>query len=269
MNQEQDKIIEGKPQGDLTQLRQEISAVIEEQGFVPFWGAFPSGDTPRLEWNDATNPDWRRFLEAAQALGAKVIYIDSLKFTEEEIEEALLEQEEDSANETLAWIRDHNQQVERFKRYVDLTAAVQIGFAANGLFHSYARTTPWYDRFTELEEEKRPRELDEEKAIPYEAIKPWVEKLANHPRFGSLKTWDQRCYLLRKLAEDEYDNLPVEQVVQQAETMFEVDLRPEEEHRLLEQVQELRKQKLSIVAIAGKLDLPRERARMLIAKLED
>lgn len=260
---------EGKPHDQLAQLRQEIADSIRQEGFVPFCGAFPSEDTPRIPWNETIDPDWRHFLQAAKYLGVNVIYTDWQEFTEEEIEEALIEQEEHSTDEASAWVQGHNQQVEQFRRYVGLTAAVQIGFSANGLFHFYGRTTSWYEHFNELNEGEIPQEFRQKEGVRYETIKPWVDKLANHPRFGGLKTWDQRCYLLRTLAADAYENLPVEEIVRQAETMYEVDIRPEEENRLLEQVKELRNQKRSIVAIAGKLGLPRERVRMLVGKFED
>ena len=153
-------------------------------------------------------------------------------------------------------------------------ASVRAGFFLDGVFHVFERETKWYEEFGELiaseesdesfesgSEDGRESKLSEEALV-------WAEKLANDPRFGSLKGWDQRCYLLQKLAGDKYEDLPVRAIVRQAETIYEVDLRPLEEKKLLNQIQMLRKQNMSILSIAGKLGIPRDRVSMMIAKLE-
>lgn len=253
---------------DLLQTKERLLAAIKAESLETFVGAYPYNNVPEIHWNSELEPDAGIFVKVAKSLGAQAIYVNWVVFSEDHLEEALPEDLEGTDDPS---VRERNRAVSEFKRYVGAVASVRGGFFLHGVFHVFEQETEWYEEFGVLIGEEESDEVSDHRRGPEltEEAQSWAEKLARHPSFGRAKGWNQRNYLLRKLAGREISHLPVEAILTQAENIYEVDVRPNEEQLLAEQVREMKEKGLSIIAIAGKTNLPRERVRMLLAKLED
>lgn len=261
---------------DLNETKEQLISAMKQAGVPTFLGTYPSESVPEILWNSELEPDPSNFVRLAKALGAKVLYLSWLVFTDNDINNAMAtEPTEESTNQEDFSTKEYNEKVKEFAQYVGSVASVRAGFFLDGVFHVFEREAEWYEEFGGLIGSEEPGETSENGQDPKlskEAL-AWAEKLASDPRFGTLDTADQQRYLLRKLAGDEYENLPVSAIVKNAATIYEVDIRPVEEERekkeQLRQIQTLKSQGKSILAIAGKLGLPRDRVSMLLASLEN
>ncbi|MBI3670869.1 MAG: hypothetical protein HY237_13950 [Acidobacteria bacterium] len=253
---------------DLLKTKEKLLLAIKEQGLTTFLGAYPSESVPEIHWNSDLEPDPAVFVSTAKSLGAQVIYVNWVVFSEDELEEASVEQLEGSDDPSA---REHKETVSEFKRYIGTVASVRAGFFLHGVFHAFEREAEWYEEFGMLIAEDEPDELSEHRREPElsEEALGWANKLASDPKFGSLKGWDEQCYLLSKLAGDESKRLAVSDIVRHARTIYNVELREKDEQALVERIRDLRAKGLSLVAIAGKTGLSRERVSMLLAKLEE
>ena len=95
-------------------------------------------------------------------------------------------------------------------------------------------------------------------------VNKWASALANHPKFGICKTTDQREYLLEQLAGEDYEKLPIGEILRRAETLYVFEARPKQEEEMQKQARELRKQGLNLSAIAQKLGISRDRLSGLL-----
>ncbi len=264
---------------DLRKTKEQLLSAINEAGLRTFVGAYPPEQVPEIFWNSDLEPDPSNFVIVAKSLGAKVLYVDWVVFAEDQLNEAMAAEpvEKNGANHEELSVDEYNKRVKEFAQYVGSVASVRAGFFLDGLFHVFQREAKWYQEFGELIGSEEPGETSEsgsedshESKVSKEVL-AWAEKLASDPRFGTLDTEDQQCYLLRKLAGDQYEKLPVGAILKNAATIYQVDIRPAEEEKeekeLLSQIQTLKSQGKTILAIAGKLGLPRDRVSMLLAKL--
>jgi hypothetical protein len=249
---------------DFAALKLEVLDALKHEQFVHFFGGLP--DLPTIYWNDEIGGGWKGFLEVAKVLQVHVIYLNWVDFTQETVSEALSEFSEDEiADSHDDDVEETKAQLEEFRQFSGRTASFQLGFLLGGLFHVFHREAAWYQEFGEIltgqEDEMEP--ADEETEPPPELVQDWAEKLASHPKYGSLKGYQHRLYLLKTIAGEMYDGLPTHNILSEAESVYELNYREKDENRLLEEVRNLRAQGLSIVKIAGRMGLSKDRVSML------
>jgi hypothetical protein len=87
----------------------------------------------------------------------------------------------------------------------------------------------------------------------------------NHTKFGAARTADQREFLLETIAGPEIDKLPVGDILARADSIYQFEVRPNEEDRLRTEARRLREEGLNISAIALKLGISKDRASGLLS----
>jgi hypothetical protein len=145
-------------------------------------------------------------------------------------------------------------------------AVIDVVFVANGVFHTHQIEADWFNAFEELtvEEESDKSEEGNEK-IDRELVNRWASQLAQHAQWGMCKSNEQRGYLLEKVAGEEYEHLPVWNILSRADTLYAFEVRPIEDKRLGEQAQQLRKEGFNMNAIAQRLRISRDPVSGLLA----
>jgi hypothetical protein len=257
---------------DLQKIKDRLLSAVANEGIETFFGSYPSEGVREIRWNSELEPDPSKFVGLAKSVGVKIIYINWVVFSTDDLEEAMIDEEELVDQEQTVVADEHNKKVSEFTQYVGRIASVRAGFFLSEVFHLYEREAEWYEDFADIlgeieneEDSDDDSNDDPEQKLSDEAL-AWADKLARDPSFGRTKGWSQHKYLLGKLAGPEVSALPVDAVILRAQTIYEVDVRPEEEKQLAEEIRQMKEGGMSIVAIAGKLDLSRERVQRLLAK---
>ena len=246
---------------------EEIVAHTKEEGFVTFYGWAHGGKENTVHWNEEHGGDWKRFLESAKALGVRAVYLNWAPFEEFQVDEALADVSVDQESEaSRTEIEEYNQQVEKCREKVGLTEIIDLTFVVDGVFHIYQLAADWFTAFEELIAEEELEEHEPlEKPVDKPLVNKWASMLANHPKFGSCKNDDQREYLLEQLTGEDYETLPLGEILRRAETLYVFEVRPKQEEGLRKQAREFRKQGLNMNAIAQKLGISRDRVSGLLA----
>lgn len=104
-------------------------------------------------WNSDLQPDYRQFIAAAKAAGAKVILYFDQDLTEESIEEA--EQALELARVEPEEYREYARAIGEFRSWIGFTCRVAIGFASEGMFYFYDLESDWYSNMLDMVEELR------------------------------------------------------------------------------------------------------------------
>lgn len=260
-----------KPSDPLLKTVEQILDHAESDGFVIFYGWAHGSKENTVYWNEEHGGDWKKFLGSAKSLGAKVVYLNWAPFEEFQVDEALEdvgpEVSDKGGSEASAEIEEYNNEVQKYREKVGLTAIIDLAFVLDGVFHIYQLNLDWFRTFEELtaeEEEGDKGELAEEK-VDKALVDKWARELASHPKFGSCKNDEDREYLLEDRAGDEFEKLPIGDILRRAETLYRFEVRPKQEELLREQARTLRKQGLSMNAIALKLGISRDRVSGLLA----
>lgn len=247
---------------------EDIRAYAEDKGLAIFYGW--AYDEQAIHWNEEQGGDWLKFLEAAATLGAKCLYLNWAPLEQFQIDEALertTRQGPRLPHSGPDEIRDQRRRLEKFLAKVGQTAAIDLAFSIDGTLHSHQISADWFDELNELREEGEEAEQGRRiEVIDKAVVDQWARELARHPQFGGCKTYDQREYLLEALSKDEFGDLPHAHILRRAEVVYVFEVRPKEEERLRDEARRLRKQGLSISAIAQKLGISRERAGGLVTE---
>ncbi len=238
-----------------------------EKGLVIFYG-YVGGGEGSVQWNEEHGGGWQEFLACANALGGRTLYLDWAPLEESQIDE-LLEKapplEQDAPEELARQLRAFREKVEGYRDKVGLTATVDLAFACEGIFHTFEITADWFEAFEDLAPETEEGEDVVEK-VQGPLIEEWAPKLASDPKYASCKTGGQRRYLLQKLAGEKYERFPVSEILSRANEIYEVDIRPENERRLREEVRGLKEHGATLSAISGKLGISVWRVRALLGE---
>lgn len=258
--------------GDLQKIKERLLSAVEKEGIEVFFGSYPSEGVREIRWNSELEPDSSKFVGLAKLLGARVIYINWVVFSTDDLEEAMIDVEQLVDKEDAEAANEHNKRVTEFEQYVSAVASVRAGFFDSDVFHIYEVEAEWFEDFAdvlgEIENEEDPDDdsNDESRQKLSDEALVWAEKLARDPSFGRTKGWPQHRYLLGKLAGSAASALPMDAIILRAQAIYEVDVRPAEERQLAEDIRQMKEGGMSIVAIAGKLDLSRDRVQRLLAK---
>lgn len=134
---------------DLGAIRSEIQEYLESRGIVVFHGySVARGEAPAVYWDTDGHPDYRAFLAAAEAAGAKLVTIHTQEFTEEMIEDAV------EQLETTGLSRDEHRAIEQRLRemrgYLGFTCQIELSFDLGARVYVFDLRTEWFDDFSEM-----------------------------------------------------------------------------------------------------------------------
>lgn len=252
----------------------EIHAKALALGLVVYYGWLHEEREHAVHWNEEHGGDWTDFLQCAQTLGAKVIYLDWAPFEDFQVDDALADLENELAEDQISGsdkseLEARYKQLEKYRERVGLTAVIDLAFVSQGVSHICQIRAEWFRTFEELtpeDEEDEGGQVEQDEKFDKALVDKWARALANHTKYSSCKNDDQREYLLEELAREEFGDLPLWPVLRRAETVYLLDVRPREEEHLGSQARELRKQGLNMNAIARKLGISRDRVSGLLAE---
>jgi hypothetical protein len=117
----------------LRQIANEIRAYIQKEGIVVFSGGDTGENVQRVYWKRELDGDWLAFLQCAQALGARPIYLFMSEFSPLDLLDA----------------PDENTE-RRFAGRIGQICLIELSFYWNGLMHSYHVVPEWYGEWEEL-----------------------------------------------------------------------------------------------------------------------
>jgi hypothetical protein len=132
---------------NLETLREEIQAHLSSRGIAVFHG-FPRGneDQAGVYWDTNVHPDYREFVAAAEAAGARLMTMHTNQFTA-----AVLDDAEDRVN---ALPRDERREMEqslrRLRGYIGFTCQIELSFDVAPRFYVFDVRTDWYDELNDM-----------------------------------------------------------------------------------------------------------------------
>lgn len=239
-----------KSNDPLSEVVGEMEAFCKDQQLQCYYCSLDDDDHKPIFWDDKHDPDWRNFLRIAKSLRADIVYFRPIYFDESQIEEALAEAEESK------------KEIESFRDKVGFIANIDLVFIHEGVFHIYQYSADWLEKFEELTEPERDSDEDEE--IDEALIDEWAGKLAGHPRYATCKNKSQRGYLLEELGGKEIKDIPAWAILEEAERIYFIKVKPKEDERLKKEAEQLHDQGLNLNAIAQKLGISRDRVSGLL-----
>ncbi len=135
---------------NLEQLQREILTHLQDRGLAIF-RSFPRGPelgADAVYWDTESFPDYRDFVSAAEATGAKLITVYGRRFTAEVIEDAM----EHLA--TARMDREDRRTIESrlrdLRAYEGFLCQVELSFSHGRRTYIFDQPTEWYDELTEL-----------------------------------------------------------------------------------------------------------------------
>lgn len=137
---------------NLDVLKDEILAYLETEGFVVFRGySRQLNDSSCVYWDTVGHPDFRKFLQAARGVEARLIVYHARRFSDEMVEDALERlQECDLPRE------EHRRLERRFRElraYDGFTCALELSFDYQARTYLFELQADWYEDYLDLLEE--------------------------------------------------------------------------------------------------------------------
>jgi hypothetical protein len=235
----------------LRQMAGEIISYCKEQDLRVFCGFVGGREDRNVYWNVEDDSNWISFLEVAKSLDAKFIYLNLSPFEEFQVDEALETEDEDK------------RKIESYRSKVGLLACIDVAFLYGSIFHIFQSQADWFKEFSELTSEEEDLDRSKEE-VDAAVVKEWAEKLANDSRYATCKKKSQRKFLLEELAGDEFGQLPEWDILEMAEKVYFLKVKPKEDQHLKREAMKLREQGLNLNAIAQKLGISRDRVSGLL-----
>jgi hypothetical protein len=251
---------------------EEIRKEAEGGGTRIFYGHLAEdSNVPTVHWNQENGGDWKKFLACAKVLSPNILYVNWAPFEQFEIDDAISkleskitedEEEDKETNKLLS-------QVRAFQPKVGITCFIELVFIADGVVHIYEECADWFDEFGDLtnENEDEDDQLQKTKPISKAVMDKWATALASDPQYPISK---QREHLLEMITGSEFAAIKrtqIFEILRRAETIYQTQFKQAAEIKLANEIQELRKQGLNIVAIALKLGISRNLVSALVSGL--
>jgi len=96
------------------------------------------------------------------------------------------------------------------------------------------------------------------------SVNDWAHKLAKHPRYGVCQDPDDAMALLATLAGQEFDRLPVDDILERAGNVYFLSVKPKQEQQQQLEAHKLHKRGLKSNGIAQKLGISLQRVKKLL-----
>jgi hypothetical protein len=134
---------------NLDTLKTEIQDFLETEGLAVFHGHSRALDSETIVyWDCRRHPDYRDFVKAAKAAGAKLMVFHQRELSADPIDEGL------EQLETLDMPRDEHRAIERrlndLRSYEGFTCALELSFDHGGHVYMFDLRTEWYDELSEI-----------------------------------------------------------------------------------------------------------------------
>ena len=137
---------------NLDTLKTEIEQYLEESGLAVFYGYSRALEsTPSVYWDCDQYPDYRRFIQAARTVGARVMVFHQRTFMSEQVDEAL--EQLALCNLTREEYRETEQRLTEMRGYDGFVCGIELSFDHEGRVFLFDLRTEWYDELTEILDE--------------------------------------------------------------------------------------------------------------------
>jgi hypothetical protein len=120
----------------------EIEAYCRTRHFTIFHGAVQEEGSPQAVWNLEQNPRWEDFLDVAEALEVRVVYLDHGIFTMEHLSSLISRLRRRADRPKFAG----------YAPYVGITCYIEIAFLHEDRVHTYLQLSEWYSNFIDMVE---------------------------------------------------------------------------------------------------------------------
>ncbi|MBZ5603287.1 MAG: hypothetical protein LAO79_13375 [Acidobacteriia bacterium] len=134
---------------NLDTLRGEIQDYLESHGIAVFHGT-PRGaeETGMVYWDVERHPDYRAYLAAAEAAGARVVTIFANEFNQEVIDDAQERLEESSL--TREERRAIEQRLREMRAFAGFTCQIELSFDIAPRVYIFDLRTEWFEDLSDL-----------------------------------------------------------------------------------------------------------------------
>jgi hypothetical protein len=264
---------------------EEIAEAAKDLSLTIVHGTLDLGKLPVVEWDTRPASTWKAYLTLAKSLGCPFIVMERYEFDEEALEQlgpeepdgeeaGEFEDEEDEPERDDEFEAKWEKMVQEHAGYYGSLYGLALYSFSGGVCHRYDRAATWYTKLTEaaeeLKEEMEAAEAElEEEEIPElsdEEIEKIASELANNELFQKASNQNARRFALKKiypkLVDDHYHQTTG--IIDQAKGIFELEIKPEMEKALDNQIADLAKQSLNKDQIAKKLKVPLSRVKKVV-----
>ncbi len=137
---------------NLQGLKTEIEQYVEQSGMAVFYGCPRSGESaPAVYWDCDQHPDYKQFVQAARAAGARLIVIHQREFSAGQIDEAAEQLE--ACDLPAEDYREFERNLNRLRAYDGLICAIELSFDLEGRVFLFDLHTDWYQEVRDLLDE--------------------------------------------------------------------------------------------------------------------
>lgn len=137
---------------NLDVLKTEILEYLQTRQLVTFYGLSRTLDQlPIVMWDESTHPDYKEFIQAAEAAGAKMIIFHARQFSADFIDRALDDLE--GAGVEIDERRALERRLRELRAYDGFTCSVELSFDSAHRAYLYELRTDWYEEFTDILED--------------------------------------------------------------------------------------------------------------------
>jgi hypothetical protein len=133
---------------NLDAIRSEIREYLDSRGVAVFYG-YPRGEQSQaVFWDTKSHPEYRAFLAAAEAGGARLVTLYANEFTDDLIEDALERLKDASLpREEYRIIESH---LREMRGYVGFTCQIELSFDLAPRVYVFDLRTEWFDDLNEM-----------------------------------------------------------------------------------------------------------------------
>jgi hypothetical protein len=262
----------------------EIAKAADELSISIILGTLDEKKLPMVDWDIGSPSTWKSYLAMAKNLGCSFVVLERYGFDQTALEELGPEPPDGENSEEFADEEQADRQNEfdaKWKEIVLEHASYYgslLGFAlyyfGGGVCHKYNKHAAWYTKLTEAaaalkgELEAAEAELEEEEDLELteKEIENFASELAQNELFQKATNQNARRFVLKKklpeIAEQHYRQ--ISQIIDQAKGIFELEIKPEMEKALDNQIADLAKQGLDKDQIAKRVKVPLSRVKKVL-----
>ncbi len=137
---------------NLDELKNEVLEYMEAEGFVVFHGYSRLAETDSfVAWDTDRQPDYRRFLGAAQKAGVKMVVYHYREFSATHLEDA--EEQLEAGDVGAEERRSIERRLRDLRSYEGFTCALELSFDYQGRVYLFSVRAEWYEDYLDLVEE--------------------------------------------------------------------------------------------------------------------